>query len=407
MDQAILKKLLSSEFYNDNRAKLKRALFAEEGADLFDVLEQAHGKYGHDLSVKELLILYKINNPISTEAEVGVVTDVITSISNAPDISDGVAQDAIIDLWKRENARQIADLAISAATEGNFEAMVTIRNIMDETISSYVPDDFGDFTTDDLDELLAETGNGNRWMFNIPSLSRNVYGIGPGEFAIVFATPETGKSSFVVSCCAGPGGWCEQGAKILYLGNEETTRRTKVRAYQAWCGMNEQELLDRNEEAKRKYTAIKSNMLMKDIQDWDLNRIEAFIDKVKPDIIILDQGDKIQIAGQYNAGHERLRELYRRLRETAKRYDAAVISVSQASADAEHKTKLSYTMMEGSKIGKAAESDLIIGIGRHSGETDSGEPDPTRFLTVSKNKLSGWHGTIPVVLEAGISRYVQ
>lgn len=407
MDQAILKKLLSSEFYNDNRAKLKRALFAEEGADLFDVLEQAHSKYGHDLSVKELLILYKINNPISTEAEVGVVTDVITSISNAPDISDGVAQDAIIDLWKRENARQIADLAISAATEGNFEAMVTIRNIMDETISSYVPDDFGEFTTDDLDELLAETGNGNRWMFNIPSLSRNVYGIGPGEFAIVFATPETGKSSFVVSCCAGPGGWCEQGAKILYLGNEETTRRTKVRAYQAWCGMNEQELLDRNEEAKRKYTAIKSNMLMKDIQDWDLNRIEAFIDKVKPDIIILDQGDKIQIAGQYNAGHERLRELYRRLRETAKRYDAAVISVSQASADAEHKTKLSYTMMEGSKIGKAAESDLIIGIGRHSGETDSGEPDPTRFLTVSKNKLTGWHGTIPVVLEAGISRYVQ
>ena len=407
MDQAILKKLLSSEFYNDNRAKLKRALFAEEGADLFDVLEQAHSKYGHDLSVKELLILYKINNPISTEAEVGVVTDVITSISNAPDISDGVAQDAIIDLWKRENARQIADLAISAATEGNFEAMVTIRNIMDETISSYVPDDFGEFTTDDLDELLAETGNGNRWMFNIPSLSRNVYGIGPGEFAIVFATPETGKSSFVVSCCAGPGGWCEQGAKILDLGNEETTRRTKVRAYQAWCGMNEQELLDRNEEAKRKYTAIKSNMLMKDIQDWDLNRIEAFIDKVKPDIIILDQGDKIQIAGQYNAGHERLRELYRRLRETAKRYDAAVISVSQASADAEHKTKLSYTMMEGSKIGKAAESDLIIGIGRHSGETDSGEPDPTRFLTVSKNKLTGWHGTIPVVLEAGISRYVQ
>jgi KaiC/GvpD/RAD55 family RecA-like ATPase len=406
MDQAILKKLLSNEFYNENRAKLKRALFAEEGADLFDVIEQAHAKYGHDLSVKEVMILYKIHNPISSEAEIGVVTDVITSIGNAQDISDGVAQDAIIDLWKRENARQIADLAISV-TEGNYDAMTTIRNLMDETIGGYVPDDFGEFTTDDLDELLAETGNGNRWMFNIPSLSRHVYGIGPGEFGIVFATPETGKSSFVVSCCAGPGGWCEQGAKILFLGNEETTRRTKVRAYQAWCGMNEQELIDRNEEAKRKYSAIKSNMLMKDVQDWDLNRIEAFIDKVKPDIICLDQGDKIQIGGQYNAGHERLRELYRRLRETAKRYDAAVISVSQASAEAEHKTKLSYTMMEGSKIGKAAESDLIIGIGRHSGETEGGEPDPTRFLTVSKNKLSGWHGTIPVVLEAGVSRYVQ
>ena len=122
MDQAILKKLLSNEFYNENRAKLKRALFAEEGADLFDVIEQAHSKYGHDLSIKEVMILYKIHNPISSEAEIGVVTDVITSIGNAQDISDGVAQDAIIDLWKRENARQIADLAISV-TEGNYDAM--------------------------------------------------------------------------------------------------------------------------------------------------------------------------------------------------------------------------------------------------------------------------------------------
>jgi hypothetical protein len=61
-------------------------------------------------------------------------------------------------------------------------------------------------------------------------------------------------------------------------------------------------------------------------------------------------------------------------------------------------------MMEGSKIGKAAEADLIIGIGKHA-SMDDDEPDLSRFLTVSKNKLSGWHGTIVCCIDPDISRY--
>jgi hypothetical protein len=63
--------------------------------------------------------------------------------------------------------------------------------------------------------------------------------------------------------------------------------------------------------------------------------------------------------------------------------------------------------MEGSKIGKAAETDLIIGIGKHeAGDIDDSEIDNSRYLTVSKNKLSGWHGTIICNIEPEVSRYV-
>jgi hypothetical protein len=56
--------------------------------------------------------------------------------------------------------------------------------------------------------------------------------------------------------------------------------------------------------------------------------------------------------------------------------------------------------MEGSKIGKAAEADFIIGISK------SGTPlDPMRTLTVSKNKLTGWHGQVVCSLDADIARY--
>jgi hypothetical protein len=92
----------------------------------------------------------------------------------------------------------------------------------------------------------------------------------------------------------------------------------------------------------------------------------------------------------------------------AKRQSVALIVVSQASNEARGRTRLSGFDMEGSKIGKMAELDVCVGIGKQeSGEIDDTEVDFTRYLTVSKNKLSGWHGTVICNLEPQISRYVE
>jgi hypothetical protein len=79
-----------------------------------------------------------------------------------------------------------------------------------------------------------------------------------------------------------------------------------------------------------------------------------------------------------------------------------VIAISQASADAHGKTRISFDMMENSKTGKAAEADLIIGIGKH-GSLDS--LDTTRVMCISKNKISGYHGEITCNIEPQLSRY--
>jgi replicative DNA helicase len=176
---------------------------------------------------------------------------------------------------------------------------------------------------------------------------------------------------------------------------------------QAWSGMTKEEIIKDPRSARNKFKAIEDRLIMNDVQDWDLTKIEAYISMQKPDVLIIDQGDKVHISGNYSASHERLRELYRSLREVAKRYNCALLTVSQASADAKGRTRLSPFDMEGSKIGKAAETDLIIGIGKHeAGDVDDSEPDTTRYLTVSKNKLSGWHGTIICNIQPEISRYV-
>ena len=59
-------------------------------------------------------------------------------------------------------------------------------------------------------------------------------------------------------------------------------------------------------------------------------------------------------------------------------------------------------MMENSKTGKAAEADLIIGIGSNT------TADPTnnaRVLNVSKNKITGWHGDPSCIIDRYTSRY--
>ena len=407
MDTQILKSLLSNEFFITHKTRIRASLFEDEIQDLFKVISQAHEKYTHDLTEDEILALWKKDNPVATRAEISAVEDLIDSVRRAPVLSEDVAGDVIEGLWKRETGRQIANLGIELA-EGNDEAIKHLERMMERSKEGFLPDDFGLPTTKDISELLKMTGDDQRWKFNIETFSRHVYGIGPGEFGIVFATPETGKSAFVVSICSGPGGFCEQGAKVLYLGNEEDTRRTMLRVIQSWSGLNRLEIAQDPRKAADRFTAIRDRIDMKDTQDWSLDDAEAYIEKMKPDVVVIDQGDKIHINGNFAASHEKLRELYRRFRELAKRYNCALFVVSQASADAKGKTRLSPFEMEGSKIGKFAESDLIIGIGKmDSNDVEDTETDFTRYLTVGKNKLSGWHGTIVCQIQPEISRYVE
>ena len=66
------------------------------------------------------------------------------------------------------------------------------------------------------------------------------------------------------------------------------------------------------------------------------------------------------------------------------------------------KFDLTFDMMEGSKTGKAAEADVIIGVG-HRDKLDTDER--IRSLAISKNKITGWHGQLVCTIVPELSRY--
>jgi hypothetical protein len=89
----------------------------------------------------------------------------------------------------------------------------------------------------------------------------------------------------------------------------------------------------------------------------------------------------------------------------AKQHECAVFYMSQLSADAEGRTVLNQSMMEGSKTGKAAEADLMLLIAKNPIQNNEQEEDPERHLNVVKNKLTGWHGSVTSNLDYKTARY--
>lgn len=384
---------------------MSASLFSEEIRELFEVLEKAHNNYTKDLSTSELFALWKNDNPVATRAEIDAVHVLINDIDHTEEMSEEVTSDIIDGLWKRETGRKIGALGI-AISEGRQEAFDRLKKLLEDVSDGFKPDDFGELVTDDILALLAISGDENRWKFNINSLKTRVSGIGPGEFMIVFARPETGKTAFVVSLAASPVGWVEQGAKVMYLGNEEDARRTKLRAVMAYTGMTKDEIIAHPKKATKLYEKIAPNLIMMGIHDWDNIKIEAFIEEHNPDIVIIDQLDKINFLTKTEKTVDKLGEIYIWFRQLGVKHSFAPIALSQASVDAEGKTILTPDMMENSKTRKYAEGDLIVGIGKFPDPQD-GSDNSLRFLTIGKNKLNGWHGTEICKIEPFLSRYVD
>ena len=248
--------------------------------------------------------------------------------------------------------------------------------------------------------FLETHEKGFEFHFELASLQDRVGGVGRGNLGIIFARPETGKTTF---CSYLVADYLKQGFKVAYFANEEPGRLVKGRVFCSYLDKSVSELKDNIKIYNEIYDKqIKENLFMLEGREISVREIDKFIEINKPDIVFIDQLDKVQVSGTYSRVDEKLRAVYESSRAMAKRHGCMVWAVSQASYDAHNRQEIDFSMLENSKTGKAAEADIIIGIGKNFGD----EEDYIRHLCVSKNKLSGWHGTITCRIDIQKARYL-
>ncbi len=406
MELALVRSLMDKDFYDDHRgARCPNRLFSKDVRKVKEMLDLAIDKYNRDVTPDEVEALFMSNNPSMTTAQKVAYGSMFAKIKKEESLGKDVAQDVLAKLFQQIIGEDIANLGFDYVN-GTKASLEPLRNILEQYGDDFTPNLNIEWDDIEIKTLLDKNDLEARWTFNIPSLCRKVEGINAGHLIEIGARPNTGKTSFHASLIASPNGFAHQGAKCIVLCNEEGSHRVGARYLTSATGMTLHEVRNDPKKAQELYSKVKDNIKIKDSSMRDMNWVESVVKSYKPDVVVLDMGDKFATTQGYARADEALKACAVHARQIAKQYDCAMLYMSQLSAEAEGKIVLNQSMMEGSRTGKAAEADLMILIAKNPPVEGQDEEDAQRHLNIVKNKLSGWHGNVHCELDYKTARYI-
>jgi len=409
MELSLIRSLMDKPFYDDHKgARCPDRLFSKDVRKIKQAIDSAMDRYERTVTPAEIEALFMANNPTLTTAQKQAYSVLFMQVNKEQPMGSDIAQEVLSKLFQQVIGEDIANLGFDYVN-GSKTSLDPLRQMLEQYQDDFTPNLKVTWEDIDFDTILAANELESQWTFNIPSLTRKVEGINAGHLIEVGARPNTGKTSFHASLVAGPNGFCDQGARVVVLCNEEGYARVVMRYINAVSGYDkhEIEMPELKKKAYESFMRIKSNLFFKDATGRDMNWVESVCKSYKPDILILDMGDKFARTAGFSRPDEALKANAIQARQIAKQQGCAVFYMSQLSADAEGKVVLNQAMMEGSRTGKAAEADLMIMISKNPTVEGQEEEDNQRHINVVKNKLSGWHGIVHTDLQYKIARYVS
>ena len=406
MELSLIRSLMDKEFYDEHRgSRCPDRLFSKDVRKIKQSIDKAMDNYERTVTPAEIEALFMSNNPTLTTAQRQAYSALFNQINKEQPMGSDIAQEVLSKLFQQVIGEDIANLGFDYVN-GSKSSLEPLRQMLEQYGDDFTPNLKIEWEDIDLDTIIAMTDLESQWTFNIPTLTRKVEGINAGHLIEVGARPNTGKTSFHASLVAGPNGFAWQGAKVVVLCNEEGYHRVAHRYITAATGMDKHEIVKNKAHAMATFAKIRQNIMFKDATGRDMNWVESVCKSYKPDVVILDMGDKFARTSGFSRPDEALKANAIQARQIAKQQECAVFYMSQLSAEAEGKVVLNQAMMEGSRTGKAAEADLMIMISKNPTVENQKEEDIQRHINVVKNKLSGWHGIVHTDLEYKIARYV-
>ena len=404
MELSLIRSLMDKEFYDDHRgARCPDRLFSKDVRKIKQAIDTAMDRYERTVTPDEIEALFMSNNPTLTTAQKQAYSSLFHKVKLEQPMGGDVAQEVLSKLFQQVVGEDIANLGFDYVN-GDKSSLEPLRMLLEQYGDDFTPDLNIEWDDIDMDTLLSRNDLEARWTFNIPSLTRKIEGVNDGHLIEIGARPNTGKTSFHASLIASPGGFAQQGANCIVLCNEEGYHRVGARYLTAATGMTMQEIKANPAKARELYEPVKNRIKIKDATGRDMNWVESVCKSYKPDIVLLDMGDKFAKGG-FARQDESLKANAVHARQIAKQHECAIFYMSQLSAEAEGKVLLNQSMMEGSRTGKAAEADLMVLIAKNPVVDGQEEEDTQRHLNVVKNKLSGWHGVVHCELEYRPARY--
>jgi archaellum biogenesis ATPase FlaH len=220
-------------------------------------------------------------------------------------------------------------------------------------------------------------------------------GVLRGHHIVVFARPEMGKTLLVCNMAAG---FLQQRLRVLYIGNEEPIQDTYLRMVSRLTGLTRHEIISNPREAEElAQQKGASNLFMSSMSPGTLPRIEALANKIRADVIIVDQLRNVQVKNENFT--QALEQAAKGIRQIGKRCNAVAISVTQAGDSAHGRAVLDMGDIDSSNTGIPAQADVLVGLGANPQDLDMGR----RIISLPKNKRGGNHDNFPIQVDLATS----
>jgi hypothetical protein len=220
---------------------------------------------------------------------------------------------------------------------------------------------------------------------------------------LIYAVPEVGKTLFALNMAYG---FCAQGLRVLYIGNEESARALQLRTlgrfatYKQKLWPRASILADPDQAYKDAMKHGYTNFTLAPLTPGSITDVRNLILQVKPDVLILDQLHNL-VSFSYGAEMEQLTKASQAIRSLGKEHNLITVNITQAKENGH--LVLSKADVFNSNILVPGDMDVMIGLGMNW----EMEKSNRRMISIPKNKVSGWHGSFLVKFLPEVSKVVS
>ena len=261
---------------------------------------------------------------------------------------------------------------------------------------------------DPIEDLLKAEENDTGLHWRLPCLNRHIKPLRGGDFVIVAARPDKGKTTFCASELTHMAAQLDEvypgeNRSVLWFNNEGPGKKIVMRNFQAALNATTEDLVKlSNEPADKGFEKYKTKVRQEyaralggrpgalrvfDIHDLWNHEVEDIMKAHNPGVVLFDMVDNIKFGGETNNNGQRtdqlLEAMYQWARLMGVKHDCAVIATSQISADGDGASYPTLPQLKDSKTGKQGAADVIITLGALN--------DPvlenSRYIGTTKNKL--------------------
>tara|TARA_R110000868_G_scaffold53345_1_gene167565 strand:- start:107 stop:1255 length:1149 start_codon:yes stop_codon:yes gene_type:complete len=320
------------------------------------------------------------------------VSTLRTVVKKMETFTPTIAYDEVIkSLIERDYLARIADECakardgtsdLEAVNALTMEALQDVERYVDKEDLFVSPDISGV-----VDRILS---SGYEW--RAMCLNRSLGLLRPGDFLIVAARVEVGKTTFLASEASFIAPQLPKDRPLVWINNEEKSDSVFFRVVQSALGKTTKEILADRDGSMKKYDELmgtRDRIRVTDGKTNDVKTLSLMLKELNPGMIIIDQLDKVTGFTKESEEHLRLGSLYKWARELSRDYGPVIVA-SQLSEEADHVKDppfIGFRSLRGSKTDKPGEADAIITIGKWA--APSPEEENLRTINVPKNKLPG------------------